>query len=56
MVRKAALTVGALGMLGAMALPAQADLKMCNNTTSRVGVALGYKDKEGWATEGWWTI
>jgi uncharacterized membrane protein len=19
-------------------------------------VALGYKDKEGWATEGWWTI
>jgi uncharacterized membrane protein len=56
MVRKAALTAGALGMLGAMALPAQADLKMCNNTTSRVGVALGYKDKEGWATEGWWTI
>ena len=39
-----------------MALPAQADLKMCNKTTSRVGVALGYKDKEGWATEGWWTI
>ena len=56
MLRKAALTVGALGMLGAMALPAQADLKLCNKTTSRVGVALGYKDKEGWATEGWWTI
>ena len=56
MVRKAAFAAGALVMLGAMALPAHADLKMCNNTSSRVGVALGYKDKEGWASEGWWTI
>ena len=22
----------------------------------RVGVAIGYKDKDGWATEGWWTF
>ena len=56
MVRKAAFAAGALVMLGAMAMPAHADLKMCNNTSSRVGVALGYKDKEGWASEGWWTI
>src|SRR5262249_11896198 len=27
-----------------------------NNTGSRVGVALGYKDPEGWMTEGWWNI
>ncbi|WP_374333643.1 DUF1036 domain-containing protein, partial [Aestuariivirga sp.] len=42
-------------MAGFMAAPAHADLKLCNKTESRVGVALGYKDKEGWATEGWWT-
>jgi uncharacterized membrane protein len=23
---------------------------------SRVGVALGYKDQQGWASEGWWNI
>lgn len=33
---------------------ARADLKLCNNTESRVGVALGYKDQQGWASEGWW--
>jgi uncharacterized membrane protein len=36
--------------------PAKADLKLCNTTSSRVGVAIGYKDAEGWATEGWWNI
>jgi uncharacterized membrane protein len=38
------------------AAPAHADLRLCNNTGSRVGVALGYKDSEGWTTEGWWNI
>lgn len=38
------------------AAPALADLKLCNSTESRVGVAIGYQDKEGWATEGWWNI
>ena len=36
--------------------PALADLKLCNKTPSRVGVALGYKDKDGWAAEGWWNV
>lgn len=36
--------------------PAHADLKLCNNTVSRVGVALGYKDTKGWASEGWWNL
>ena len=36
--------------------PALADFRLCNNTGSRVGVALGYKDAEGWITEGWWNI
>ena len=43
-----------LACLGAS--PALADLKLCNTTASRVGVAIGYKDAEGWATEGWWNI
>jgi uncharacterized membrane protein len=43
-------------LLGFGATPAQADLKLCNTTASRVGVAIGYKDAEGWATEGWWNI
>ena len=38
------------------ALPAHADFRLCNNTGSRVGVALGYKDAEGWTTEGWWNV
>jgi len=37
-------------------VPAHADLKLCNNTVSRVGVALGYKDTKGWASEGWWNL
>jgi uncharacterized membrane protein len=35
---------------------ARADFRLCNNTASRVGIALGYKDSEGWTTEGWWNI
>lgn len=37
-------------------VPALADLKLCNSTSSRVGVAIGYRDESGWATEGWWNI
>jgi uncharacterized membrane protein len=46
-------------LAGAMLLwagPALADLRICNNTTSRVGVALGYRDAQGWITEGWWNL
>ena len=38
------------------ATPAAADFRLCNNTNSRIGVALGYKDNDGWATEGWWNL
>ena len=52
------------GLLPALALvmmclwnnPAAADFRLCNNTSSRVGIALGYKDAEGWTTEGWWNV
>jgi uncharacterized membrane protein len=54
----------AAGLLPALALmggglwnsPAAADFRLCNNTSSRVGIALGYKDAEGWTTEGWWNV
>lgn len=47
----------ALGVLAGPGIsPAMADLKLCNTTASRVGVAIGYKDTEGWASEGWWNI
>lgn len=42
--------------LAALAPPARADLKLCNTTSSRIGVAIGYQDANGWATEGWWNI
>jgi uncharacterized membrane protein len=38
------------------AQPAAADFRLCNNTASRVGIAIGYKDKDGWTTEGWWNL
>jgi uncharacterized membrane protein len=44
------------GLLCLWASPASADFRLCNNTSSRVGIALGYKDAEGWTTEGWWNI
>ena len=43
-------------LLAVSAHPAKADFRLCNNTGSRVGVSLGYKDAEGWTTEGWWNV
>ena len=50
-----ALILGFL-VLMASAQPAAADFRLCNNTSSRVGVAVGYKDGQGWTTEGWWNL
>ncbi|WP_051402419.1 DUF1036 domain-containing protein [Lutibaculum baratangense] len=57
------------GRLAALAVPAfvfslaylgptkaEADFRICNTTPSRVGIAIGYKDAKGWATEGWWNV
>jgi uncharacterized membrane protein len=46
----------AVTALLASAMPAAADFRLCNNTSSRVGIAIGYKDKDGWTTEGWWNL
>jgi uncharacterized membrane protein len=48
---------GALALVFAgVAEPAAADFRLCNNTGGRVGIALGYKDGDGWVTEGWWNL
>jgi uncharacterized membrane protein len=49
------------GALAAIAVtvapaPAAADFRLCNNTTSRVGIAIGYRESDGWTTEGWWNL
>ena len=46
----------ACAFMAATTLSARADLKLCNTTASRIGVAIGYQDATGWTTEGWWNI
>lgn len=55
-VRLAVLLTGVFSVALLTAPPAAADLSLCNATSSRVGVSIGYKDSKGWVTEGWWTI
>ena len=38
------------------ASPARADFRVCNATQTLVGVAIGYRAKTGWVTEGWWHV
>lgn len=56
--RHARLCAGLLttALMAATAAPARAELKICNTTPARVGVAIGYQDQKGWATEGWWNV
>ncbi len=52
-------TLAALALCVTLVAPAaaRADLKLCNDTASRVGVAIGYLDNTGEpSSEGWWTI
>src|SRR5664279_2102628 len=46
----------AAALVAVTAHPVLADFRLCNNTGGRVGVAIGYKDADGWTTEGWWNI
>ena len=62
--RTGASAIAAAALCGIMTVwpaAAHADLKLCNQTPSRVGVAVGYldpaqKDGKGWVTEGWWNV
>ena len=56
MTKRSPILLVAGAVLGMCAGEAAADLKLCNSTSGRVGVALGYQDASGWATEGWWNI
>ena len=40
----------------ALSTPATRRLSVCNSTTSRIGISLGYRDSQGWVTEGWWNL
>jgi uncharacterized membrane protein len=40
----------------ASSAPAKADFRLCNNTSNKVGIAVGYKENDGWTTEGWWNL
>jgi uncharacterized membrane protein len=53
-----AMVAGLLLALGLALVPrpAAADFRLCNNTSSRVGISVGYKENEGWTTEGWWNL
>jgi uncharacterized membrane protein len=49
-----ALIVFALGGVLASIAPARADLRVCNQTTDPVSIAMGYRADKGWESEGWW--
>lgn len=53
-----AMTAAAIGLVALVQWPAaaMAEFKLCNATTARIGVAIGYQDARGWTTEGWWNI
>ena len=43
-----------LAALMAFASPARADLRVCNESSNPVSIALGYRAERGWQSEGWW--
>ncbi len=38
------------------ASPVLSDFRVCNDTKSLIGIALGYRLDGNWITEGWWQI
>jgi uncharacterized membrane protein len=50
------LPITAMLLLAFVSNSARADFHICNNTGSRIGVSIGYKDADGWSTEGWWNL
>lgn len=46
----------ALGATLVTTKQARADFRVCNATQDLVGVAIGYRARAGWVTEGWWHI
>ena len=46
----------ALPLVAATATEARADFRVCNEAEDTIGVALGYRAKDGWVSEGWWHV
>lgn len=44
------------GASSVLPTPALADFRICNATQELVGVAIGYRARAGWITEGWWHV
>lgn len=44
------------GIVAFSTYEAHADLRLCNQTNSKISVAIGYKGEEDWRTEGWWNF
>ena len=53
MTRFRVLLGAALALLPSLA---QADFRLCNNTGSRISIALAYTGGNSWTTEGWWNL
>jgi len=57
MLRRLILLIGLSAVSGVlMPSDAHADLRVCNQTASRVGIAVGYRDQQGWVSEGWYLL
>ena len=56
LLRQAVASLAGILAAALTAMEARADLKLCNTTSSRIGVAIGYQDTNGWTTEGWWNV
>lgn len=50
------IAAAALAATLALANPACADFRVCNNSVSRISVSLAYTDGESWISEGWWNL
>ena len=54
--KKRLLTLLPMLCLAGLPLPARADFRLCNNSNSRVSLAIAYTDGQTWVTEGWWNL
>jgi len=46
----------ALWLCLAAGVPVSADLRICNTTNNRAGIAIGYQEGQSWVTEGWFNL
>ncbi|WP_316860137.1 DUF1036 domain-containing protein [uncultured Cohaesibacter sp.] len=43
-------------LIAASSMEASADLRVCNKTSSMIGLSIGYELKGDWISEGWWNL